>query len=47
MVPATNIGFIRLYREGSQPIFRTNNESDLMLKSLRNSRLSQNAQKYW
>ena len=39
MVPDTNIGFIRLYREGSRPIFRTINESDLMLQSLRNSRL--------
>jgi hypothetical protein len=47
MVPDTNIGFIRLYREGSQPIFRTINESDLMLQSPRNSRLSQNAPEYW
>ena len=47
MVPDTNIGFIRLYREGSQPIFRTINESDLMLQSPRSSRLSQNAPKYW
>jgi hypothetical protein len=45
MVPDTNIGFIRLYREGSRPIFRTINESDLMLQRLRNSRLSQNAPK--
>ena len=43
MVPDTRIGFIRLYREGTRPIFRTINESDLMVQSLRNSRLSQSA----
>ena len=42
MVPDTKIGFIRLYREGTRPIFRTINESDLMLQSLRNSRMSLN-----
>jgi hypothetical protein len=30
-----------------QSIFRTINESDLMLQSPRNSRLSQNAPEYW
>ena len=37
MIPDTKIGFIRLYREGTRPIFRTINESDLMVQSLRNS----------
>ena len=45
MVPDTKIGFIRLYREGSRPIFRTINESDLMLLNLRNSRISLNSGK--
>ncbi|NQV56328.1 MAG: hypothetical protein HQ503_10760, partial [Rhodospirillales bacterium] len=35
MIPDTKVGFIRLYREGSQPIFRSLSESDLMLQSLR------------
>ena len=45
MVPDTKIGFIRLYREGTKPIFRIINESDLMLQSLRHSRISLNSGK--
>ncbi len=35
MIPDPKLGFIRLYRNGSSPIFRYVTESDLMLQSLK------------